>query len=324
MDSWVETIEERTLSLDDLQMYVFGMKFRLRFIESKGQEFEDLFNKVMNYLYLSDFVSVKAHGKIGDMKSDGYLKSEKTIYQCYAPSSIRDSEFRSKIENDFEGAKAHWGDKMSRWRIVHNSTDGLPPNSSQKLIELDSSHPDIRIDQLKYEEFRELILQLRIDQLVEILGPVPDSATFNRLGMEELTQVVEAIAEREPLETQIIVPPPIEKLNRNRLSEDAKGLLQQGRSRYNLVKDFFENHPDTELGERIAQGFREEYAELKSKSLSPEFIFMKLQNFTGGMGGKPVHQVAVLAILSYFFDSCDIFEPGSDLGLQETVHDSTD
>ena len=35
---------------------------------------------------------------------------------------------------------------------------------------------------------------------------------------------------------------------------------------------------------------------------------MELQHFAGGMSGTPQHQAAVLAVMSYFFERCDIFE----------------
>ena len=34
----------------------------------------------------------------------------------------------AKIEEDFEGAKVHWGKHFDKWVFVHNATDGLPPH----------------------------------------------------------------------------------------------------------------------------------------------------------------------------------------------------
>jgi hypothetical protein len=47
---------------------------------------------------------------------------------------------------------------------------------------------------------------------------------------------------------------------------------------------------------------------LKSVGLGPDEIFGELQAFAGGMDREPSRQAAVLAVLSYFFESCDIFE----------------
>ena len=52
------------------------------------------------------------------------------------------------------------------------------------------------------------------------------------------------------------------------------------------------------------------------EGLSPDQIFTELQTFAGGMDGTPKHQAAVLAVMSYFFERCDIFEDhvGEDVG----------
>lgn len=49
------------------------------------------------------------------------------------------------------------------------------------------------------------------------------------------------------------------------------------------------------------------YAELKALDLPADTIFKHLQDYAG-MNGEPKRQGAALAVLAYFFDSCDIFE----------------
>ncbi len=49
------------------------------------------------------------------------------------------------------------------------------------------------------------------------------------------------------------------------------------------------------------------YAELKALDLPADKIFKHLQDYAG-MNGEPKRQGAALAVLAYFFDSCDIFE----------------
>jgi hypothetical protein len=88
----------------------------------------------------------------------------------------------------------------------------------------------------------------------------------------------------------------------------SRGILRQGRRREKLVEDLFGAWPDPSFGEDIAEAFRARYQDLKTVGLGPDQIFGQLQAFTGGMDGDPSHQGAVLAILSYFFERCDIFE----------------
>ena len=62
------------------------------------------------------------------------------------------------------------------------------------------------------------------------------------------------------------------------------------------------------MGEEVAEGFRNRYRGLKAIGHTPDEIFADLQEFAGGMHGEPARQGAVLAVLSYFFERCDIFE----------------
>ena len=64
------------------------------------------------------------------------------------------------------------------------------------------------------------------------------------------------------------------------------------------------------LGEEIASAFRAEYGRLWRDGLDPNEVFVALQEFTGGSTrGDTEHETAVLAVLSYLFERCDIFEP---------------
>ncbi len=59
------------------------------------------------------------------------------------------------------------------------------------------------------------------------------------------------------------------------------------------------------------QEFRRRYAQLQGSGRSPDQIFGHLQQYAG-TGGDPGRQAAALAVLSYFFERCDIFEDPRD------------
>ncbi len=84
--------------------------------------------------------------------------------------------------------------------------------------------------------------------------------------------------------------------------------MRIGRRKSGLVNSFFRKTPRPDLGERIAEAFRLRYAELRALDLPAEQIFRHLQDYAGFHGGEPKRQGAALAVLAYFFDSCDIFE----------------
>ena len=294
--------------MDELQRHFFQLKFRIAFLENQGQAFEDMFSRIMGHAFAGDFKAVRPYGSKGDLKCDGYRASDKTVYQCYAPKTTKLDKLQAKIYEDFNGAVAHWGERMERWTFVHNDKDGLPADAVQQLIDLGKTNPSVSLGYMCYPEIFGITMKLAVPQLEDLFGLVPTQRTLAKLDFEALRPVVMQIQRMKPDENPPLAAPKASKLKANDLSDDAAELLRQGRRRERLVEDFFKKFPDPDFGEEIAQGFRDRYQELKQQDCSADHIFMKLQQFAGGMNGTPQHQAAVLAVMSYFFECCDIFE----------------
>ena len=130
------------------------------------------------------------------------------------------------------------------------------------------------------------------------------------LGIEDLKPVIDALQRIEPSPgSEPISAPSVEKLEKNQFSKDAVALLQWGRRKEVLVARYFKDDPRPEFGELVAEAFRKRYDMLKESGLSPDEVLWELQQHAGGeIVGVPNRQGAVLAVLSYFFERCDIFE----------------
>jgi len=294
--------------LDDTQRSFYGLKFENTFLREKGKAFETFFARVMAHGFAGDFEPVRPYGPMGDLKCDGFRPSDGTVFQSYAPDSTKTRELLTKIDEDFEGARRHWGAKMKRWEFVHNDVRGLPAEAVHKLEDLRAGHPAIEIAVFGEAEMRAVVMRLALHQLEDLFGVVPSQRTLERLDFASLRPVLIAIQRRDPGAEPPLAAPSVAKLQHNALSPDAAALLRQGRRREKLVQDFFHAWPDPSFGEDIAEAFRSRYQALKMARLSPDQIFSELQSFAGGMEGEPSHQGAVLSVLSYFFERCDIFE----------------
>lgn len=294
--------------MDDTQRSFYGLMFENAFLRHKGKEFENFFARVMSHGFTGDFEPVRPYGRKGDLKCDGFRASDGAVFQCYAPDAMKQDRLLAKLDEDFNGAVAHWGSQMRRWTFVHNDDRGLPAEATQKLADLRAAHPKIAIDVFGYAEMRKVVMNLKLDQLEDLFGAVPSQRTVERLGFSELRPVIIALQRQEPAAEPPLTAPSPSKLQSNDLSSDAAEFLRQGRRREKLVQDFFDQWPDPGFGEEIAEAFRRQYQSLKAVSLSPDEIFAELQRFAGGMQGVPSHQAAVLAVMSYFFERCDIFE----------------
>ncbi|MDF1722111.1 MAG: hypothetical protein P1U65_15675 [Minwuia sp.] len=294
--------------MDELQRHFFQLKFRISFLENHGKSFEDLFSRIMGHAFPGDFQAVRPYGNKGDLKCDGYRTSDKTVFQCYAPKTTRLDKLQAKVDEDFLGAVAHWGSRMERWTFVHNDDDGLPANAIQQLIDLGAANPAVALEQMSYSELFAITMSLSQEQLEDLFGPVPTQQVLAKLDFEALRPVVMVIQRMNPDNNAPVLAPSASKLNVNDLSDDAAELLRQGRRRELLVEKYFNQFPNPDFGEEIAQGFRNRYQDLKQREQSADRTFMELQQYAGGMTGTPQHQAAVLAVMSYFFERCDIFE----------------
>lgn len=294
--------------LDEIQRYAYGLKFENEFLLKRATEFQTWFAQLMAHTSPRDFEPVRPYGSQGDLKCDGFRRSDGTVFQCYAPDSMKLARLLEKIDHDFKGAVIHWGTRMRQWEFVHNDRRGLPAKATILLDDLRKAYPEVTLTVCGYAELRDVAMGLDLEKLQDLFGPVPSGTEVRQLDFQALEPVLRDIQRRQPDLHGSITAPSLSKLERNALSGDAEGLLRLGRQRENLVERFFDNYPDPTFGEEIAQGFRERYVALKQNGLTSDDIFGKLQEFAGGMTGDPSRQAAVVAVLSYFFERCDIFE----------------
>ena len=294
--------------MDEVQAAFYRLRFREAFLEKTGTEFQDWFVRLAGYAFGPDFEAVRSYGKHGDFKCDGRRLSTGTIFQCYAPYQQTAAELDKKIDGDFRGAREHWDTWMNEWVLVHNDTRGLPPSSTQLIDRLRKSHPQVKIEVWREPTLQELAAALPLSAQQALFGYAPSKTGVETLMLEDLKPAIDALERMDAVPgEEPLTPPSVDKLARNALSDDAAALLKLGRRKEAMVETWFSKSPNAELGERIAEAFRRRYAELKKHESSPDGIFTHLQQYAG-MGGEPARQSAALAVLSYFFERCDIFE----------------
>lgn len=292
-----------------LQKAFYQSRFEIHFLRAKADEFQTFFERLMGLAYKADFLACRPWGQHGDRKNDGFLKSEKRLFQVYAPNSMSSQAAITKITEDFDGAKVHWGALFSQWTFVHNAVDGLPPHVIQLLLDFEQRNPGIKIEPWGLEELRVVFNQLTLQDLEGWLGYAPTEQSKAALGFKDLQPILLSLATKAyPAQVAIKDVPP-GKIQANDLSESVALLLKNGMSKTPLVLQFFNSWHDETLGDNLATAFRDEYARLKQESLPPNQIFSELQAWVGGnVRGSAEHEMAVLTLLAYYFERCDIFE----------------
>ncbi len=298
--------------MDDPKRRYYQAIFENACFTKKMNEFQDFFSDIMEMRYPGDFIRVRPWGRYGDRKNDGFLKSKGILFQVYAPKNLETTKAAKKISEDFEGAVKHWREDLKEWVFVHNDKDGLGPEGTAQILHLEKLYPKIDIKVWGPKTLQSELFALNEKDIALLLQvPTLTSRDMLQVGYQDLQVVIETIVHKIPPTQQKIKPVPSDKVQANQLSEDVRSRLNLGAQRSPLVGEFFAKWTDPELGDKIAEAFRQEYADLKSKNRAPDDIFWELLMFAGGAhrGASVRHESAVLAVLSYFFERCDIFEP---------------
>ncbi len=294
--------------------------FQNRYFAMRSTAFQDLFWDIMERRYPGDFQRVQPWGRMGDRKNDGYLASEKCIFQCYAPKRMDANDALNKIDEDYDGALKHWAKYFARWTFVHNEYDGLPPQVLERLLYLTASNPAHAATAWGYPELRDEVMKLDPGQLSAMFGDAPTVATMLSLGFDDLRPLVEVLIGQDPSVVTAIRPVPVEKLETNRFSQAVRHMIEYGLQRSALVEDFFQRHYDPTLHDHVAARFGGEYVRLRGEGRTPDEIFNRLVDIVGGVGPANVaRHAAVFAILAYFFEICEIFEPHNVSGEELTL-----
>ena len=301
--------QTRSAAMTSASRQLYEWAFRAQFAEKSGSEFQRFFEMIMETKHGGSFRKVKAGGQSGDEKNDGYLPDQRMYFQVYAPGTGTQAKAAKKMDDDFEGAVAVWD--VETWVFVHNDSDGLSSAINKKIDELDKRHEGIRAVVWSREDLRRVLFSMSEDDVAMILGARAASpATMGELEMQDLTSVIGHVISQPDNPLAPVEPVPPDKASRNRLSAGVEELLTIGMMRMSLVEQYFDTDPSPDLGSRIAASLNREYLRLRDTGLSADDIFQALWRHVGGSSRQPTtaHESAVLAVLAYFFWTCDIFE----------------
>lgn len=298
--------------MDRIQQLGYEKDFRIIFLEAKGEGFQRLFEKLMAKTHPNDFMACRPWGNVGDRKNDGYLPSARTLFQSYAPNELNATEAIKKINEDFEGAKEHWEQYFDEWTFVHNAPDGrLGPHIIEALSKLAQKNPKIKIGHCGWDEMLSKFRKLSLQDLESWFGSSLTMEANVNLGYGDLMAVLTHINVTPAPATSEVKDVSRGKIESNLLSAVVADFLKIGMQKSPLVMQFFDNWKNPVYGEQIASAFKSKYVSLRDTipPLHPDEIFGQLEAWAGGVvNTTPTHKAAVLAVMAYLFDKCEIFE----------------
>jgi hypothetical protein len=298
--------------MDRFQRSWYRLLAKNDYLELKRQEFQGWVSKIFQQGFNADYIPIRLTQ--GDGGLDGIILSEDAVVAVYAPREASKSVLEDKIATDFAKASktlsGHHAN-INKFILVHND-EGLVKELGASLLALRQSNSNVKIEIWTFERLWTLMEQkLTNNQLQDLLGDAPTSQAMDRLEMPAIREVIEylasATAEPSPL-APITIPDP-DKLEHNKLNPYNMHLLHGGRSKQGMVSEYLRGMTDPTTGEGIAEGFRRKYAACRESGMTPDEIFDSLWHFSGGNHfTRPDQLAGVTAVMSHFFDSCDIFE----------------
>jgi hypothetical protein len=306
------------MSMQPIQRWQYRLAFDLKVRSAYGVAFQDFFSTVMELRHGTDFIRVRPFGSLGDKGCDGYRSTGGQVFQCYgkledaAPSA---AGIVKKIADDYVLAGGHLASVMKEWHFAHNLVSGLPVEAVLKIEELKVAGAHV-IGTVGPTSLAAIVMELPDVELFNLLGPAATAEDSRDLKLEEVRALTDSlmasIASAEPASGEV-KPVPADKLSFNKLPGHWVQLLSAASSNGPHVRQYFEQHPNVEMGMLVAREFAERYKALKQETLTPGEILDALYEQVTGMGAvTAVRQVAAQAILAYLFDACEIFEDHPD------------
>lgn len=292
-----------------MQKSDFNLAFNHSYSTNTQTEFETWFRLMMECVHKGDFEIIKAGGVHGDKKSDGRIISEETVFQCYAPESPAKfaANAPSKIEDSFPKIFEYWP-KLKTWVLVHNNAGGIGTSVSDVFEALRKAHHPLKVEDGSRRLLKDLHDQLTLQQLIDIYPGV--RLDFGEVQMSSIRPLLRKVEEEHEAPVNPLdfgEEPDPKKLEFNKLSSEARFNIHRARNGLGIVDRYIEGLSRPTSASIIQNALILQYESLRDLGHTPDEILAKLLKFVGD-DGTPQITAAAYVIVTYFFESCDIFE----------------
>lgn len=300
-------------------LYIARKLFQLEIHKSSGQEFENFFSKIMG-LSNKNFRPVKPQGNLGDRKNDGFDYSKGVYYQVYAPENLQQKQWESlqKLKKDFAGLYSFW-EKISKiqefYYVLNDRYKGAYPTTESALSDLRKEYTGKKFDLFLAKHLEEVFISLPENDIINVIGIIPSPKKIEPLigSYSILKEVVEFIlSDEEPTDFSDTFPDIDfdKKIKFNNLSNTVSALLIKGSYQAHVVDDYFNlnsNFAKQELQKKFKKFYNDSKKQFNCPNQADILFFDILKKATPKKDDKFV-QDAVLVLMAYFFEACDIFE----------------
>lgn len=281
-----------------------------------GAQFEEYVTRVLGRFH-DDFTNPSPAGTLGDGGCDGLADAGTILYACYGqrPARNAERELQAKLVSDFTRGRDSWT-TFRAWRFVTNAPVG--PETLKSFTSFQQQHREgtqrpltMRIWQP--EQLWTKVVSTLTPQVLDELYPGAPGA--ENLELADLLPLLEALGQSNngTDDAGSIRPVPANKMDFNNLPLCSQLEFNSGRLMAPRIEKWYAEASDPALSDAHGERFHEIYLTARDVATEPveilERIYVAVAGANFRMDAKRAN--AAYAIVSYFFDSCHIFETPS-------------
>lgn len=280
---------------------------------ASGVFFAAYVSRVLDVFH-DDFINPAPAGTLGDGGCDGLAESGDLFYACYGQRPGRDAEreLAAKIARDFERGASAWPD-FTRWNFVTNAPVG--PLATQAITTLQRAHGaeaerPLTVRLVTSEAFwRDVAGTLDANLLDELF---PGAPGIRHVELQDIQPLLESLGGGSIAvdEGGRVSPVPVEKMDFNDIPGPSRQEFNAGRIVATRIDRWYEGVSNPDLRDAHGERFRAIYRGARAVTKEPAEIIERLYVALAGENFRldGVRANAAFAVVSYFFDSCHIFE----------------
>lgn len=289
--------------------------------QQSGNAFEEYATSALA-LFHPGFINPEPMGSLGDGGCDGITGDGSIMYACYGsdvfsalstPEKQKSRALTNKLRKDFVRGCEKWSTFVN-WRFVTNAK--IDMNATKELINLRSSHGPgsarpIQIDfwSAPKDFWFEVVSKLSKDALDQLFPGAPHARNTDLAELVRLLNLLEDEFIPPDSTLEEIRPVSAEKLDYNTIHPITRLEFSEGRVVHWRIDRWFGEQGDPDLRDTKAATFRAIFDRAQDVSTDPAEIIESIYVAVGGSDfrSSKSRANAVYAIVSYFFDACDIF-----------------
>ena len=232
--------------------------------------FQDFCDRLLLTFYPDDYTPVRAGGRNGDMKNDGYCYVSRKFFQAHATRGESAKSTKKKIEEDLVGCLEKWDNVKEFIYITNDTLIGEVENFVDKLRK---RFPNLKIRTWSQKVLIEKIRALDIEEVEHIIDRKlisEKSISYNNLFstkylVTENFNFIKEISNRElenfPFDNALILDNEVLKFTRELLkSQDYRNIEFEKRTNVKL-EDYQATYPEAKVFPKADDEFQWKFHE---------------------------------------------------------------